>query len=203
MALTNAQARCCVLVISGPSGVGKSATERALAEKYGLNFMVSHTSRSMREGEVNALTRQDGRGAYYFVSKEEFDSMLEDGDLVEHAYIYDGAGYGLSHTEAWHATEGGNKIAVLVVNTEGCRQILDVWPDVWTVWMDPPHNEVLRERMKKRNDSPEQIEKRMSSVKKEQRDGMHVGYQFRVVNDDFDTCLAEIKTIIDAMALRR
>jgi len=193
--LTNKQARSSLIILSGPSGVGKSTIERRLCGEFGYGRMISHTSRDMRAGEINGVD-------YYYVSHEEFMAMDQRGDLAEAAIIYGGKGYGLSHAEAWKATDGGSKVGLVVVNTDGARQLRDLWPDAWSIWLDHPSNDTLAQRMRDRGDDPERIAGRIKSADKERADAFITGYTFRVVNDDLDTCLAEIQNIIQVMQKR-
>lgn len=192
--LSNKQARKSLLILSGPSGVGKSTIERRLCEEFGYGRMISHTSRDMREGEVEGVS-------YFFISHDEYLRMDQAGELAEAAVIY-GRGYGLSHAEAWRATEGGTKVGIVVVNTDGARQLRDLWPEAWSIWIDHPSNDELAKRMRDRGDDPDKIEVRLNSIDSERADAFITGYTFKVYNTDLDLCLKQIQSIIQVMQQR-
>lgn len=198
MNLTNAQMRKSLLVLSGPSGVGKSRLERAMAETYGVPYLVSVTTREKRVGEVEG-------DSYYFTTPGIFKRELASGYMVEHCEIY-GDYYGLVDSEIENKIRNSVMgCAVLVSNTFGFRQIKDLWPDVWGVWIDAPEDsfKILESRMGARGDTPDKIEKRLSTVERERKDAELIGYDFKVVNRDFYTCLAELFNIVCAMRMRK
>ena len=177
-----------VFVITGPSGVGKGTVIRALREKHpGLGLSVSATTRAPREGEV------DGEH-YHFLSPEEFDRRVADGDFVEHA-AYSGNQYGTLRSELERNAEQGG--VVLEIELQGARQVRASMPEARQIFIAPPTPETLRERLVGRGtDSPEAIERRLQVAEEElaaQGEFEHV-----VVNDTVDRAVAELDQIISA-----
>lgn len=195
--LTNRQARRSLLILSGPSGVGKSTIEADLVAYFDMGRLVSHTSREPRDGEL------DGQH-YHFVTLSHYDWMKAAGELFESAMIY-GEGYGLSHAEAYRATQGGTRPAVVALNTDGCRQLKNLWPDIWSVWIDAPGDTNLANRLIARGDDPEKINERLRKVEQERHDAYLTGYTFQVDNPDggLNACQETVRSIVRLMKLRK
>jgi guanylate kinase len=161
-----------VLVVTGPSGVGKGTLIRELSRHFpDLRLSVSATTRGPRSGE------QDRRD-YHFLSPEEFDRRIEAGDFLEHA-TYAGNRYGTLRSEV---EEGP---VVLEIEVQGARQVRDALPEAVQVFIAPPSRDVLRERLIGRGtDSPETIRARLEQAEDElaaQDEFHHV-----IVNDDLN-----------------
>jgi guanylate kinase len=169
-----------VLVVTGPSGVGKGTLIRRLLERRpDYRLSVSATTREPRPGEV------DGRD-YHFLTEQEFERRLAAGDFLEHA-LYAGNHYGTLKEEVERA--GGN--LVLEIEVEGARQVRQAMPDATQVFIAPPSDEALRERLIKRDtDEPEVIERRLARAKEE----LAARQEFKrvIVNDDLDRAVAEL-----------
>jgi guanylate kinase len=155
-----------VLVITGPSGVGKGTLIQALRERLpGLELSVSATTREPRPGE------EDGRD-YHFLTDEEFDRRLEAGDFLEHA-TYAGNRYGTLRSELERPglrKESGAEPSGLVLEIElqGARQVREALPEALQVFIAPPSMEALRERLELRgSDTPEQIDSRLATARRE------------------------------------
>jgi guanylate kinase len=186
-----------VLVITGPSGVGKGTLIRALRERMpGLELSVSATTRPPRPGEV------DGRD-YHFLSPEEFDRRLDAGDFLEHA-TYAGNRYGTPRSELRRAEaqggEDGDRPAGLVLEIElqGARQVRRALPEAEQVFIAPPSLEALRARLVARGaDSPEVVEDRLRAA----RDELKARSEFRhvVVNDRLEAALEDLATVVDTI----
>ena len=144
----------CVFVITGPSGVGKGTLIRGLMERLGaLELSVSATTRSPRPGE------QDGVD-YHFLTREEFDRRVREGDFVEHA-DYAGRSYGTLRSELEQRVRAGTPI-VLEIEVQGARQVRASVPDAVQVFIAPPSLEELRTRLIGRGtDDPEGVERRL------------------------------------------
>jgi guanylate kinase len=169
-----------VLVVTGPSGVGKGTLISKLLERcdeYGLS--VSATTRPPRPGEV------DGRD-YHFLSQQEFERRLAAGDFLEHA-LYAGNHYGTLKAEVDRAR--GN--LVLEIEVEGARQVRNALPEATQVFIAPPSDEALRERLVGRaTDAPEEIERRLARAKEEL--AARAEFKRVIVNDDLDRAVDEL-----------
>ncbi len=174
-------------MLSAPSGAGKTSLGRALMEKMPhVAWSVSHTTRAPRPGE------QDGRD-YHFVSRKEFQRLLDEGDFLEYAEVY-GNCYGTSRRALQRQLEDG-KIVLMDIDWQGARQIRRAFPDAVSVYIMPPGIQELENRLRKRGqDSEEVIKKRLAAAA---ADMTHAGeYDKVIVNDDFDTALAELVDFI-------
>jgi guanylate kinase len=169
-----------VLVVTGPSGVGKGTLiRRLLEERPDYRLSVSATTRTPRPGE------EEGRD-YHFLTEQEFERRLAAGDFLEHA-LYAGNHYGTLKEEVDRA--GGN--LVLEIEVEGARQVRKALPEATQVFIAPPSDEALRERLIRRNtDAPEVIERRLARAKEE----LAARQEFKrvIVNDDLDRAVEEL-----------
>jgi guanylate kinase len=182
-----------VLVVTGPSGVGKGTLIRALRERFpGLAVSVSATTRRPRGDEVN------GRD-YWFLSDSEFDRRIEEGAFLEYA-TYAGNRYGTLRSEVARAAEAedgasGPAGLVLEIEVEGARQVRAAMSEALQVFIAPPSLESLRERLVGRgSDSDEQIENRLRVARGEleaQREFAHV-----IVNDELARAADELSGLV-------
>lgn len=182
-----------LIVISAPSGSGKtSLTRRVLEEVDGLEFSVSHTTRTPRPGEEHGVQ-------YFFVSVREFEAMISADGFLEHARVH-GNYYGTSKDFVRRRLQAGVDV-LLDIDVQGARQVKQVRPDVISVFILPPSWEVLEERLRGRaEDSPEVIERRLQTARQEVR---HFGeYDYLVVNDNFETSARELQSIVLAARCR-
>jgi len=175
-----------MVVISGPSGAGKSTVCRRLLEDPRVEFSISATTRGKRQGEV------DGRD-YYFLDQEEFRQRVESGDFIEYANVH-GNMYGTLREPMRAALEAG-RVYLLEIDVQGALQIKDQgWPGLY-LFIAPPDFEELRRRLVGRGtEAPEVIERRLQKAEDEYRE--RVRYDHVIVNDDFETCLAEVRDLI-------
>jgi guanylate kinase len=169
-----------VLVVTGPSGVGKGTLIRKLLERRpDYRLSVSATTREPRPGEV------DGRD-YHFLTEQEFERRLAAGDFLEHA-LYAGNHYGTLKEEV--ERRPGN--LVLEIEVEGARQVRNALPEATQVFIAPPSDAALRERLeRRRTDSPEVIERRLARAKEE----LAARQEFKrvIVNDDLEHAVEEL-----------
>ncbi|WP_462178393.1 guanylate kinase [Pseudoalteromonas gelatinilytica] len=187
-----AQTRGNLFILSAPSGAGKSSLIGALLKKHSdMKVSVSHTTRSPRPGEENGVH-------YHFVSVEEFKALIEKNDFFEWAQVFDNY-YGTSKQAIESQLEAGIDV-FLDIDWQGAQQIRKLVDDVETIFILPPSKEELESRLNNRGqDSSEVIAGRMA---KAQSETSHYNeYDYVVVNDDFDTALAEIETIVMAKRL--
>lgn len=178
-----------LLVISAPSGTGKTTLCRLLMDQFkGISYSVSHTTRKPRAGEVHGTD-------YHFVSVEEFERMIEGQELVEWARVHDNY-YGTSLKFIRESLDQGRDI-LLDIDVQGAANIRAVYPEAVTLFIMPPSMEALRERLGKRGtDSPEVIETRIKNavMEMEQKDlYLHV-----IVNDDLETAKNQLFSIVRA-----
>jgi guanylate kinase len=176
-----------VFVITGPSGVGKGTLIRGLLERVpGLELSVSATTRPPRPGERDGVD-------YHFLSDEEFDRRVANGEFVEHAR-YSGHKYGTlrSELERRMAEAAG---VVLEIEVEGARQIRAAMPEAVQIFIAPPSVEALRARLVGRGtDAPEDVEARLATALEELEAEKEFGYV--VVNDRLEQATEELADIV-------
>jgi guanylate kinase len=169
-----------VLVVTGPSGVGKGTLIRRLLEmRPDYRLSVSATTRAPRQGE------EEGRD-YHFLTEQEFERRLAAGDFLEHA-LYAGNYYGTLKQEVDRAP--GN--LVLEIEVEGARQVKQRLPEATQVFIAPPSDETLRQRLEgRKTDTPEAIERRLARAKEEL--AARAEFKRVIVNDDLDRAVHEL-----------
>ena len=183
-----------LIVIAAPSGGGKSTVlARVFAEVQGLLFSVSHTTRPPRKGE------EDGR-EYFFVNPERFRSLVAQHAFLEWAEVH-GNLYGTTRGELDRARALSRDL-VLDIDVQGAEQVVKTHPGALTIFIRPPSLEVLKKRLKGRGtDSAESLAVRIRNAEIElARAGE---FQHVVVNDDLDTAVNEVKSIIAAQRATR
>ena len=173
-----------IFVFSGASGVGKSsALKRVMEAREDLRFSVSATTRNPRPGEVDGVH-------YFFVTKERFEQMIEDREMLEYDAHHENL-YGTPRNQLL-----GEKHVVLDIEPNGAFQVKRNYPDAALIFVTPPSLEELERRLRGRGDTPEeQIQVRMARAKWEIAQSDH--YDYVVLNDDLDRCVAEILDIIN------
>ena len=178
-----------LIVISGPSGVGKGTIyNRLLAHDPSLTFSVSVTTRAPRHGEEDGID-------YFFISEEQYEDMVRKDAFLEHATVH-GHSYGTPKQQILEKMEKSLNV-VLDIDPQGARQVMAQWPDCVSIFLLPPSYKKLRERLYGRNtDDPEEIERRLGNARGEiAQVGM---YQYTVVNDDLDLAFDQVSAIITA-----
>lgn len=183
-----------LIVVSAPSGAGKSSLVKALIESTDrLEVAVSHTTRPPRPGEVDGVH-------YHFVDKSTFEQMIERDEFVEHAQVFDNF-YGTAKSSLQEPLRQGRDL-ILEIDWQGARQIRSQFPDCVSLFIAPPGLDALRQRLQGRGQDDETvIERRMRDARAEMS---HVHeFDYLVINDDFDDALAEIHTLVRALRLRR
>lgn len=184
-----------LFIVSAPSGAGKSSLIQALLKTqplYDTQVSVSHTTRDMRPGEVQG-------DHYFFISKDEFRTMISDGAFLEYAEVF-GNYYGTSRKAIEQVLSTGVDV-FLDIDWQGAQQIRQHMPTARSIFVLPPSKDELDRRLRGRGqDSEEVIEKRMAKAVDEM--SHYAEYDYLIVNDDFDLALLDLKTIIRAERLR-
>jgi len=177
-----------ILVITGPSGVGKGTLIKGLLEGVpGLQLAVSATTRKPRDGEVNGID-------YHFLSEEDFDRRVAAGEFVEHAE-YAGNRYGTLKSELSRPARG----IVLEIDVQGARQVRETLPEARLVFIEPPSFEDLERRLTGRaSDRPEQIERRLAAAREELAAAGE--FDHRIVNDDLQRAVQELGEVAATMS---
>ena len=180
-------------IVSAPSGAGKTSLVRALRERCaGLAVSVSHTTRAQRPGE------EHGRD-YYFVSRDEFLRMVEAGEFLEHAQVFDNF-YGTARRTVETALARGEDV-ILEIDWQGARQIRLLIAGCQSIFVLPPSQADLEARLSGRGqDDPAIIQRRMADAMSEM--SHYAEYDYLVINDVFDEALAELVAILTANRLK-
>ncbi len=191
----NIERRGLLLVVSSPSGAGKTTISRRVLERdTGIEMSVSYTTRPPRDGEVDGVD-------YSFVSKETFLRLQGDGAFLEWAEVF-GNYYGTPRSPVMSAVEAGRDV-LFDIDWQGAQQLAEVARgDLVTVFILPPSRETLEERLKKRaKDSDEVVARRMAQADNEISHYAEYGYV--IVNDDLDRASEHLYAILQAERLKR
>lgn len=182
-----------LIILSGPSGVGKSTVVAKTMElRDDLCFSVSVTTRPPRPGEV------DGKD-YFFISSEQFDRMVENNELLEHASYVQNS-YGTPRSFVEDRLEKGFNV-ILDIEVQGARQVFEKVPDAVSVFVLPPSMQVLEQRLSARGTETEQtIAARLTRARQEIQEADF--YQYMIVNDTIDNAAAELNAVITAAHCR-
>lgn len=180
--------------VSAPSGAGKTSLVAALvAGDPDLLVSVSHTTRERRPGETDGVN-------YHFVSRERFEQMLARGDFLEHATVF-GNLYGTSREQVL-ATLATGRDLILEIDWQGARQVRERVPGAQSIYILPPSRATLEQRLRGRNqDGDEVIGHRMREAVSEM--SHYDESDYIVVNEVFETALADLRAIVRANRLCR
>ena len=184
-------ARGCLIVISGPSGAGKTSICKALLEELpDTVWSVSVTTRPPRPGEVNG-------DSYQFVSRKDFEAKQAAGELLECAE-YIGHHYGTPRQPVEKALAAGRNV-VMEIDVQGGMQVAEKMPDSVRIFVLPPNMESLRARLEgRRTEAAEQLAKRLAEADGEIAIARDSGcYSHFVVNDVLETTVEQVKRIIE------
>ncbi|MBA6098001.1 MULTISPECIES: guanylate kinase [Pseudomonas] len=179
-------------IVSAPSGAGKTSLVNALIkEDRQIRVSVSHTTRAMRPGEQHGVN-------YHFVVHEEFKALIAQGDFLEHAEVF-GNFYGTSRSALQQTLDEGYDL-ILEIDWQGAQQVRRVMPDALSVFILPPSQQALRQRLDGRGqDSEEIIDGRMKEAVSEM---VHYDeYDYVIINDDFNAALEDLKAVFRANRL--
>lgn len=178
-----------LFIVSAPSGAGKTSLVAALIKGLSdVAVSVSFTTRAKRDGEVDGFN-------YHFVDEAEFQRRIAEGDFLEHARVFDNL-YGTSRSAIQQQLQQGKDV-ILEIDWQGAQQVREVMPETRSIFILPPSREVLEQRLNQRGqDSQEIIARRMRDAQQEMTH--YHEYNYVVINDDFETALAELRSIFVA-----
>lgn len=179
-----------LIVISGPSGVGKGTVRKALFQRTQQNlvYSVSMTTRQPRNGEVDGVD-------YYFVNQEQFQSQIDNGNLLEYA-TFVGNFYGTPKDKIEQELDKGNEV-VLEIEVNGAMQVKEKMPEAVFIFIAPPSFSALENRLYTRGtESAETIKERLQKASREIR--LANQYDYIVINDTVDNAADRIMAIIRA-----
>ena len=191
MSMSVPQRRGNIIVITGPSGVGKgSIVKQILAKHKDIVLSVSATTRSIRPGETDGVE-------YHFISIDEFKTLIDDQQMLEWAIFADNY-YGTFKKAVDKEIYDGNDV-ILEIEVQGAMQVINNLPQAVLIFILPPSLDELKARLIGRaTEPPEVVQKRLSVAESELK--MQDKFQYKVVNDKLDRAIAEVDDII--MALR-
>jgi guanylate kinase len=176
-----------LIVISAPSGAGKTSLVKALrADEPSLRLSVSHTTRKMRPNE------QQGR-EYHFVSVDEFERLNNAGEFLEHARVFDNC-YGTSRAFVEQQLAAGHDV-LLEIDWQGAQQVRARMPECLSIFVLPPARRTLAERLARRaTDTQDVIARRLADAAADM--SHYKEFDYVVVNDDFDRAVEDLRQII-------
>lgn len=177
-----------LVVISGFSGVGKGTLMKRLTEQYGhYALSISATTRAPRDGE------EDGR-EYFFKTKEEFEQMIAEDELVEYA-CYCGNYYGTPREYVDDQMEQGRDV-ILEIELQGARKVREKYPDALLLFVMPPDADTLVQRLRGRGTETEEVIRERLARAAEESEGMEE-YDYMVINDDLDVSVNMVHNLIE------
>ena len=184
-----------LIVLSGPSGVGKGTVRKQIFDDptTSYKYSISMTTRDKRDGEIDGVD-------YFFKTKEEFETLIQQDQFIEYGE-YVGNYYGTPVQYVKDTMEAGHDV-FLEIEVEGAKQVRKKFPDALFIFLAPPSLEHLRERLVGRGtESDEKIQKRVSEARKEVE--MMNLYDYVVVNDKVNLAKQRIQSIVEAEHLKR
>lgn len=185
-----ANKRGVLVLFSGPSGVGKDTVlEVVLNKDSSLQRSISLTTRDMRKNEINGID-------YYFISKDRFNNMIENGEVLEFAeYGENLYGTPKAPVDMW-LSEG--KTVILKIEVQGAQKIKELYPDAVGIFVLPPSMDELEKRLRSRGTEDEKdIQKRLEIARNEVEKS--IDYDYTVINDDLDSASNDVLKIINAL----
>lgn len=181
-----------LVVVAGPTAVGKGTVAAYIREHHPQVWLsVSATTRPPRPGEIDGVH-------YFFVDDAEFDRMVDDGELLEHAVVHGRASYGTPRTPVEAAIAAG-RLPLLEIDLQGARQVRETAPDALFVFLAPPSWDELVDRLVGRGtETEEERAARLETAKVElaaQRE-----FDVTIVNDDVERAAAELVSLMESQA---
>lgn len=193
--VTDSAANPLFIVLSGPSGVGKDAVlDRMRKKRHTLHYAVTATTRPKRQGEREGVE-------YHFVSKADFERMIEKNELLEWANVY-GNLYGVPKREVQQALDSGQDVMVKV-DVQGAASIKRIAPQAVFIFLAPPSMDELKERLRRRKtESSVDLELRMKAAQEEMNSLPMFDYVVVNPSDGLDQAVSRIESIIVAEKCR-
>jgi len=181
-------------IIAAPSGAGKTSLVNALLHTMeNVVVSISYTTRIKRPSEVDGVN-------YFFVDQNKFEAMVDADDFLEHASVF-GQSYGTSKLWVEKQLQSGCDV-ILEIDWQGAHQVQELASDSVSIFIAPPSYESLLHRLQKRaQDDPSTIESRMAQAKSEMSHCEE--FDYLVINNDFDTAVDDLQTIMRAHRLLR
>ena len=179
-----------MIILSSPSGAGKTTLVKLLSERKGFITSISHTTRTPRSNEVNGKD-------YHFVSDEKFKKMIKDKEFLEYAKVFKNF-YGTTKSDISKELSKGNNV-IFDIDWQGTNQIISqkLPNKLLTFFILPPSKEILFDRLSNRDMKDKLIAE--ERVQQFERDVLHwINYDYVVINDDLEKCYLKIKNLINA-----
>ena len=178
-----------LIVLSGPSGVGKGTIIRkVLKSDPSLVLSVSATTRSIRSGETDGVN-------YHFISLSSFKELIDKGELLEYAVVYDNM-YGTLRSKTMAQLQEGHDV-ILEIDTVGAMNIKSIFPSALTIFLTPPDIDTLSRRLKGRGTETEEMFRKRVEAADLELENSHK-YDYVVQNDDAERCAQQVIEIIKA-----
>ena len=183
-----------LIIISGTTCAGKGTViKKLLANHNDIVLSTSYTSRPKRESEVDGVD-------YYFVTSEEFERKIENGDFLEYAQVQYGAYYGTPKKEVLELLNSGKDV-ILEIDVQGAKQIKELYPSTILIFIMAPSMREVKRRIMMRGD--ENIDQIISRFKVAYNEINQINaYNYVVVNDDLDNAVAKVEAILTSEKLR-
>ena len=180
-----------LVILSGPSGVGKSTITQAVRERLNAALSISMTTRDQRTGEEDGVN-------YHFVNQKHFKQEVMLGNMLEYAEVY-GNFYGTPKEPVTEVLADGG-VMLLEIDVKGACQVKAKMPKGFAIFINPPSEETLLTRLRGRGREGEEIiQKRYAAARKEMAEAKECGaYDVFVVNDDLEKAIGEICGLIEA-----
>ena len=181
-----------LFVVSAASGTGKTSLVKALLDRVtNLHVSVSHTTRGQRPGELDGVH-------YHFTEKDSFLALVEQGGFIEYAEVF-GNYYGTAQATVKEQLAKGHDV-LLEIDWQGAQQVRKLFPDSKQIFILPPSQFDLRQRLSNRGtDSVEVIERRLGCAVEDMQ--QYVNFDYVIINDDFNKALHDLESIIIANRL--
>jgi guanylate kinase len=180
-----------LVVLTGPSGVGKDVTLQAMEAKgIPFHYVVTVTTRERRDGEIDGVH-------YFFKTRQEYEWLKANGELLEHAEVY-GNGYGIPKSEVVEPLRRGEDV-IMKPDVQGARKMRELEPDAIYIFLAPPSMKVLAERLYyRKTEDPQELTRRLKLAREEMHDLSDFDYVVVNRSNELDETVEEIEAIITA-----